>query len=170
MLLRGSCQCGAVGFSVESETPYPFMRCYCSVCRKTVGGPFGVNIMGLRATLKVRGRRHLRTMHAVLRNPGRRAVRGSAQRSFCGACGTHLWVLDDEWPEGVWPNAYAIDTPLPTPPEYIHIMLAFKPKWVQVDGPGPRFQRYPELSIANWHERHGLTRPLRRKPRAKRAG
>ena len=38
MLLKGSCHCGAVRFSVQSETPYPYMYCYCSICRKTAGG------------------------------------------------------------------------------------------------------------------------------------
>ena len=38
MLLKGSCHCGAVRFSLNSRTPYPYMRCYCSICRKTGGG------------------------------------------------------------------------------------------------------------------------------------
>jgi hypothetical protein len=38
MLLEGSCHCGAVSFRVESETPYPYQACYCSICRKTAGG------------------------------------------------------------------------------------------------------------------------------------
>ena len=38
MQLEGSCHCQAVRFSVESHEPYPFMRCYCSICRKTAGG------------------------------------------------------------------------------------------------------------------------------------
>lgn len=154
MLLRGSCHCGAVEFSVESETPYPYQRCYCSICRKTSGGPFGINIMGLKKTLKVRGRRKMKKLHAVIREPGKRARRSGAERWFCGTCGTHLWLQDDEWPDGIWPNACAIDTPLPTPPSYVHLMLGSKPKWVAVDGRGPRFRRYPELSIAEWHARH----------------
>lgn len=158
MLLRGSCHCGAVRFSVESETPYPYQRCYCSICRKTSGGPFGINVMGVRSTLRVRGRRHMRMLHALIREPGKRAVRSGAERWFCGACGTHLWLQDDAWPDGVWPNACAIDTPLPTPPSHVHLMLASKPAWVAVDGRGPRFRRYPELSIAAWHERRGLTK------------
>lgn len=156
MRLEGSCQCGKVSFGVDSETPYPFMQCYCSICRKTTGA-FGVNIMGQRATLRVRGKRHLRCYHAVIREPGRRPRRSGAERWFCGACGTHLYVLDEQWPDGVWPNACAIDTPLPEPPSHVHLMLRFKPDWVPVPGAGPRFPRYPELSIADWHERHGLT-------------
>jgi hypothetical protein len=38
MLLEGSCHCGAVSFRVEWETPYSYQACYCSICRKTVGG------------------------------------------------------------------------------------------------------------------------------------
>lgn len=37
MRLEGSCHCSAVRFSLESVQPYPFMRCYCSICRKTAG-------------------------------------------------------------------------------------------------------------------------------------
>lgn len=35
MKLEGSCYCKKVKFSVDSTTPQPFMRCYCSICRKT---------------------------------------------------------------------------------------------------------------------------------------
>ena len=67
MRLEGSCQCGALRFRVESDTPYPFMYCYCSVCRKTTGGPVGCNVMAKRATLSVPGKRRLRRHHAVIR-------------------------------------------------------------------------------------------------------
>ncbi len=157
MQLEGSCQCGKVAFRVESETPYPFMYCYCSICRKTTGA-ITVNIMGKRDTLHVTGSKHLRCYHAVIRNPGKRAVRSRGERWFCAECGTHLYVLDDQWPEGVWPNGAAIDTPLPNPPERVHLMLRFKPKWVPVPGAGPHYPEYPPLSIAEWHEKHGLTR------------
>ena len=57
MLLRGSCHCGAVAFTLKSTTPYPYMRCYCSICRKTDGGGgYAINIMGEAATLKVKGK------------------------------------------------------------------------------------------------------------------
>ena len=89
MRLLGSCQCGKVAFRVESVTPYPFMFCYCSICRKTTGA-VTCNIMGRHETLRVTGRRHLRCHHAVMRARGRRAVRSSGERWFCALCGTHL--------------------------------------------------------------------------------
>jgi len=155
MLLEGSCQCGRVTFRVQSDTPYPFMYCYCSICRKTTGGAFGCNIMGRRDTLRVRGRRFLKKYHGRIRERGRTEI-SSAERWFCRQCGTHVYVLDPEWPDGVWPNAGAIDTPLPVPPSHVHLMLRFKPAWVQVSGRGPRFPRYPKLSIEAWHKAHRL--------------
>jgi hypothetical protein len=162
--IHGSCQCGKVRFRVESDTPYPYMYCYCSICRKTTGA-ITCNIMGKRDTLAVTGRRHLRCHHAVLREPGRHSRRSIGERWFCGACGSHLFVLDRRWPEGVWPNAAAVDTPLPRPPEYVHILVRYKPAWVPVPGAGPRFAEYPRLSIAEWHQRRGLTGNSRRKVR-----
>jgi hypothetical protein len=48
MHLEGSCHCGAVSFSLTSEHPYPYQRCYCSICRKTQGGGgYSINICGL---------------------------------------------------------------------------------------------------------------------------
>lgn len=155
MRLEGSCQCGKVAFAVDSETPYPYQYCYCSICRKTTGVQT-VNVMGRRATLRVRGRRHLRCHHAVLRARGRRPRRSRGERWFCGACGSHLYVLDPRWPEGVWPNAAALDTPLPDPPARVHMMLGSKPAWVPVPRDGRRYRAYPQLSIAEWHRRHGL--------------
>ena len=140
------------------------MFCYCSICRKTGGSAFGCNIMGIGETLKIRGRRHLRSYHARIREPGKRARVSKAQRWFCGECGTHLYLSDDRWPTGVWPYASAIDTPLPEPKRPISIMTRFKPKWVPAwfFEHGPSFERYPELSIADWHEREGY--PVTVKP------
>ena len=57
MRLEGSCHCGAVKFSLDSHTPYPYMRCYCSICRKTAGGGgYAINIMGETKSLQAQGR------------------------------------------------------------------------------------------------------------------
>ena len=159
MWLEGSCQCEKVRFRVQSETPVPFMFCFCSICRKTTGGAFGCNIMGVRATLKVTGAKNLRRYHARIRRPGKPTEISDGERWFCSTCGTHLWVMDKRWPEGVWPNAGAIDTPLPRAPAHVFMMTRYKPDWVPLDGlgEGPRYPEYPELSIAAWHEQNAWT-------------
>ena len=65
--LEGSCRCGAVSFSFDSHTPYPYQRCYCSICRKSAGGGgYAINIMGVADTLKVKGRRAIGVWHAQI--------------------------------------------------------------------------------------------------------
>jgi len=155
--LEGSCQCGKVRFTVDSETPVPFMFCFCSICRKTGGAAFGCNIMGLRETLKVTGRRSLRAYQARIREPQKGTRVSAAKRWFCVACGTHLYLTDDQWPKGIWPYVSAIDSPLPEPTEITSIMTRFKPRWVPawMLEHGPSYPRYPKKSIAAWHEQEG---------------
>ena len=85
----------------------------------------------------------------------------SARRYFCGRCGTALWLWDPTWAELVHPHAGAIDTLLSPPPENVHCLLDSKASWVRVEGRpgGPRFDHYPDMSLAEWHERKGLTSP-----------
>ena len=157
MLLKGSCHCRAVRFSVQAQSPVPFMRCYCSICRKTAGsGGFAINLGADFGTLKVMGREHLGVYRAKLGN-GRRS---KGERHFCKACGSPLWLWDPHWPDLVHPHASAIDTELPVPPEHTHIMLGSKAGWVETQAKrrDRKFDEYPEESIADWHRRLGLTK------------
>lgn len=156
--LEGSCRCGAVTFSFDSHTPYPYQRCYCSICRKTAGGGgYAINIMGDAATLKVHGKKALGIYRAKVQR-GARCVTSSGQRHFCRHCASALWMYAPEWPELFHPFASAIDAPLPVPPSKVHLMLRFKPDWVRPHfGRGDaRYDGYPELSIEEWHRRRGL--------------
>jgi hypothetical protein len=163
MLLKGSCHCGAVRFSLRSRHPYPYQRCYCSICRKTQGGGgYAINLGGDYASLKVTGAKHLKIYRPKVKNPeDKRAWQSSGQRHFCKQCGSALWLYDPTWPELVHPFASAIDTELPVPPEHTHLMLEFKPKWVelQLKKGDKTFKRYPKEAIAEWHERVGVARP-----------
>jgi hypothetical protein len=156
MLLEGSCHCGAVKFTVQSHEPVPFMRCYCSICRKTAGtGGFAVNLGADRRSLQVTGGENLAVYQARLEED----KRSTGERNFCKLCGSALWLYDPTWPELVHPHAGAIDTPLPTPPDVTHMMLGSKPDWVDVHvrPADETFDEYPEESLADWHRRHKLT-------------
>lgn len=159
MLLEGSCHCAAVHFSLHSAHPYPYQRCYCSICRKTQGGGgYAINLGGDAASLKVRGRQHISIYHAKIREEGQRTHTSGAERHFCSLCGSGLWLYDARWPELIHPFASAIDTPLPVPPEHTHLLLRSKADWVEVAA-GPhdlQFNDYPQESIAQWHQRLGL--------------
>jgi len=160
MLLEGSCHCGAVKFRLQSHEPVPYQRCYCSICRKTGGGGgYLINLGGDASTLEVEGREHVRVYQAMIERRGKR-VKSRHERHFCGECGSHLWAFNDHWPDLVHPVASAIDTPLPVPPEHVHLMVGSKASWVVVEGkPGDRvFDEYPEQSLADWHRDHGFGR------------
>ncbi len=161
MHLEGSCHCGAIRFSLEAQSPVPFMHCHCSICRKTAGsGGYAVNLGGDSATLKVNkaGKQHLGLYRALIREPGKRTRRSKAERRFCLLCGSALWLYDPQWPELIHPHASAIDTPLPKPPAVVEAALAYAPDWVDVpSGKGHRHcEHWPEESLADWHKRHGL--------------
>ena len=154
MKLEGSCHCRAVTFTVESATPVPYQRCYCSICRKTQGGGgYAINLGADAATLTVEGREHITIYHARLEGGGV----SEGERHFCKHCGSALWLYDKRWPELIHPHASAIDSDLPVPASTTHMMLEFKANWVKVDaGPDDRLHDgYPDESIAEWHERTG---------------
>ena len=164
MRLEGSCHCGAVRFALESKTPYPYMRCHCTICRKTAGGGgYAINLGGDAATLEVKGKRHVAVYQARMDRPGDEPDPeiSTGQRHFCRRCGSALWLYDPTWPELVHPFASAIDTPLPVPPEHVDVMLDYACAWEEppaADGK-TRFAEYPKLSIEAWHRRHGLYDP-----------
>lgn len=161
MLLEGSCHCQAVKFSVTSNHPYPFNRCYCGICRKTAGaGGFVVNLSAVYDTLSVTGTEHIRVYQAEITDAKSGETRTSpAERNFCGRCGSQLWLWDPRWPDQLHPHASAIDTELPVPPEYTHLMLDHKASWVEphIRPSDKTFGEYPEESIADWHHRLGFS-------------
>src|SRR5438045_3564091 len=135
MQIQGSCYCAQVKFSARSHTPYPYMRCYCSICRKTAGGGgYAINIMAQADTLQIQGSEHAAFHQARVEDanrPGELSI-SPGKRFFCTRCGSALWVADPQWPQWIYPFASAIDTPLPKPPEIFHIMLDFAAPWVSV--------------------------------------
>lgn len=160
MRLNGSCHCGAVQFSLTSVNPYPYQRCYCSICRKTQGGGgYSINVSGDARSLEVKGGEDISIYHAVMRTEHGKAHHvSSAERHFCRKCGSALWLFSPEWPDLIHPFASAIDTNLPVPPERTHLFANSRASWVEINArTGDRvFKEYPEESIAQWHERLGL--------------
>ena len=152
MHLEGSCCYKAVRFSVEGYAPVPYLRCYCSICRKSAGGGgYAINLGAKADSLQVEGEDNITVFHATIEGG-----ESPAERRFCSRCGSALWVWDPRWPELVHPFAGAIDTPLPEPPEQVHMMLDWKAGWVRLDAREgeARFRSYPQESLEEWHERH----------------
>src|SRR5260221_4879698 len=104
MHLEGSCYCQAVKFSVDAYAPMPYLRCYCSICRKTAGGGgYAINLCARIPTLKVTGGKPIGVLHAV-----KHCDRSEGERRRCKKCGTALWVYEPRWPDRVHPFGTAI--------------------------------------------------------------
>jgi hypothetical protein len=160
LTLEGSCRCGAVRFTCQSHTPQPYQRCYCSICRKTAGGGgYAINLGADAGTLKIEDpRKAIRVFNAEIRDDGGQCETSTGERSFCSRCATALWLFSPEWPELVHPFASAIDSELAVPPSRVHLMLRFKPSWVEVNQ-GPHdacFDLYPQQSLEDWHKQRHL--------------
>ena len=164
MQLEASCHCGKVHFQALSHTPYPFMHCYCSICRKTAGGGgFGINIMADADSLQVQGQEHVQIYQAQvpMADQPEQTEPSQCRRHFCKQCGSALWIADPRWPESIYPFASAVDTPLPTPPERHHALLENRAAWVQppTGENEHHFEAYPDDSLLSWHQRLGLYQP-----------
>ncbi|KAI7851757.1 Mss4-like protein [Circinella umbellata] len=160
MELKGSCHCEKVKISFISHTPSPFLRCYCSICRKCQGGGgYAINIMGVKDSLKVEGSEFVKEYRA-LRDKKSGELCGN-KRYFCGECGSHLYAYCEEYADSIYPMACAIDTPLPFV-EYkdiYHIMLNkdSKANWVIAPEMNPEkhaFSDYPDVSLEDWHKKN----------------
>jgi hypothetical protein len=149
-----------VRFVCDSQTPQPYQRCYCSICRKTDGGGgYAINLGADARTLKVEdSAKAIRIFRAEIRDDQGRCELSTGERSFCSQCATALWLFSPEWPDLVHPFASAIDSDLPVPPSRVHLMLRFKPSWVEpAVGPGDAtFDLYPTDSLEDWHKARGL--------------
>ncbi|MBO9498714.1 MAG: GFA family protein [Novosphingobium sp.] len=157
LTLEGSCRCGAVRFSVDSHAPVPFMRCYCSICRKTAGGGgYAINLHADAATLEVDG--ETAVFHAAIADERGHCETSTGERHFCPKCASALWVFSPEWPELVHPFASAIDSELPKAPSSVHLMLGSKASWVEPRiGPDDAcFEEYPDVTLEQWHRARGL--------------
>lgn len=153
MLLEGSCECGAVRFTVHSSTPYPYRTCSCRRCRKTAGSiGAAVNVLADADTLDVGGE----LAPTRYEHPNEPLV-----TSFCPRCGSALFLEIHGWPQWIYPFASAIDTPLPSPPEFVHVRTAERPEWAPAIGsPGDStFETNTEESMADWHHRMGVVGP-----------
>ncbi|EEH08025.1 DUF636 domain-containing protein [Histoplasma capsulatum G186AR] len=158
MKLDGSCQCGGVQFTLDSQTPVPYQLCACSICRKVGGYSGSVNLGGIADSLNVLQGKELIKKYTAVKDRGTpREELCSSERSFCSNCSTMLWVWDKHWPELIHPFAAAIDTELPVPEEMVCVLADSKPAWVRwPEGRKSVHEKYGGDSLEEYHKKNGL--------------
>lgn len=84
--LEGQCLCGAVKVRVDGAHVAAVGACHCRMCQRWNGMVFGVFSAGARAV-------------TISGEVTRHASSAFAERAFCGVCGSHLWMRDNDRPE-----------------------------------------------------------------------
>lgn len=78
-MLKGSCVCGGIRFTVSAPLESP-TACHCVQCRKQ-SGHFFASANVAKAALSLTGEQHLRW----------HAASAKVRRGFCGSCGSWLF-------------------------------------------------------------------------------
>jgi hypothetical protein len=84
---HGSCFCGAVEIEVSGE-PAAMGYCHCDSCRKWSAGPVnGFTLWPIKAVQVTKGAGNVASYNKTPRST----------RSFCKACGGHLFAVHPHW-------------------------------------------------------------------------
>ncbi|MGX0974407.1 hypothetical protein ACSSVY_000103 [Roseovarius sp. MBR-51] len=90
--MTGHCLCGAVTLTALSHAG-AVSACHCSMCRRWSGAAMWVLEVPVDSV-------------AVAGPVERYRSSSFAERAWCGACGTHLWIKDDDGPYEIMPGLF----------------------------------------------------------------
>ena len=133
--LSGSCLCGSVRYSSESE-PVVSAICHCKNCQQQSGSAFSTIIGVPRPSLKVEGATGTFNDRA---ESGKYVI-----RRFCPKCGSALISGVEVTPDLLWIKAGTLDDASAFTPQ-MHIWRDSAQPWVKFDDGLPSFPRNPPL-------------------------
>jgi hypothetical protein len=135
-MIRGSCLCGAVAFSLEGELT-PIQLCHAERCRKATGAAVAPELLAPRGGLRwLRGADRIAIYQApLLREPP------PYRRAFCSICGSPLPVeiAGTGW---VLLNPGTLDDDPGSRP-FRHAFVGQKACWHEITDSLPRFPEQP---------------------------
>jgi hypothetical protein len=136
-LQRGSCQCGAIRYTV-SQAPLAVFVCHCVECRHQSASAFGISVIVPKdAVTLVRG---------TPKTWSRRADSGhTVDCLFCPTCGTRLWHERRGATDTVSVKGGSLDNP-PDLADAVHIWTSRKLPGVVIPAGAVQFPEEPETS------------------------
>ncbi len=103
--LSGRCYCDKIRFEVTSE-PLETVVCHCPDCRRAIGAQSVAWIFVATDRFRV--------VDGELASV---SIRPGIERLFCGACGTSIAWVSDEYPGRIDITVGSLDDPARVPPE-----------------------------------------------------
>jgi hypothetical protein len=131
--ITGGCVCGAVRFESSAE-PLVMVKCHCSDCQRTSGGPFVPAVIFPFAAFRVT---HGRIQHYATPSEGG----GHNLRGFCAKCGSRLTGAEDEARGIIGVMASSLDDPSIFVPKFETFVEDAQP-WDLMDPSTPKYPRY----------------------------
>ena len=125
-MIKGSCLCGQISFTTPGPLR-PVVGCHCTQCRKTTGH-YVASTSGPKDTLNIQG------------DVTWYVSSDTAQRGFCGACGSSLfWQLDGR--DGWSVSAGAFDEPTGVKTNY-HCFTSEKGDYYEISDGRPEAPQF----------------------------
>lgn len=130
-MITGGCHCGAIRFRADGEPKHAAL-CHCEDCRRCAGAT-GVAWLAVASD----------GFAVTEGEPALYRSSATAERYFCGACGSGLYYVNETVLPGLVDVQIAtLDEPEQHPPQ-IHIQTADALAWEWELADLPRFDRYP---------------------------
>lgn len=125
-ILAGGCLCGAIRYHLTAP-PIDAGYCHCRLCQRAAGSPV-VAWATFRFADFVLDAGHPTTFQSS----------ASAERGFCGQCGTPIHFNKRENPERIDITVASLDDPDRLPMHY-HIWMASRRPWLHIADDLPRY-------------------------------
>lgn len=130
----GGCLCGAVRYESDGEPQFQ-LQCHCRDCQRASGAPHVAAVRVPSASFRI-----------VRGTPRRYVARADSgnnvTRTFCGECGTPLYVQVSTRPDIVGVRVCTFDDPSWFRPE-ANIFFKSAQPWDHRDPAVPAFETYP---------------------------
>ena len=136
--LNGSCQCGAVTYTVSAEPLFTY-ACHCSSCQKRTGSAFSLGLVIATEAMALKG---------ALTAWSRVSEQGNTNTRYsCASCGNIIYGIGDINSELAKLQAGTLEDTSAVEPE-VHIWTSRKQPWLTLPDGVPLFATQPENGLA----------------------
>ncbi|CAA0112294.1 Glutathione-dependent formaldehyde-activating enzyme [Halioglobus japonicus] len=136
--LSGSCQCGAVTYTVSAEPLFTY-ACHCHSCQKRTGSAFSLGLVIATETLDLEG---------ALTPWKRVSEQGNSNTRYsCASCGNIIYGIGDTSPELAKLQAGTLEDTSAVEPE-VHMWTVTKQPWIVLPEHVQQFETQPEDGLA----------------------
>ena len=132
--LKGSCQCGAVTYTVSAEPLFTY-ACHCHSCQKRTGSAFSMGLVIATETLELEG---------ALTTWSRVSEQGNTNTRYsCASCGNIMYGIGDTSPELAKLQAGTLEDTSEVEPE-VHMWTITKQPWLVLPELVRKFETQPD--------------------------